>query len=53
LWAVLCFTCLSLNNVLLLFDFSLGASYDLSIWRAATNLTGILVFLGGLIWDTV
>lgn len=53
LWSMLCFVCLSVNNILLFIDFMAGPAYDLSTIRAAVALLGVGVMLYGLIWDTV
>ena len=52
LWAGLCFTGLTLNNLLLLLD-ELADDVDLSGWRTAPALAGMLALVFGLIWDEI
>lgn len=51
LWSSLCFALLAVNNILLVVDLELWQSVDLGWARAATNLAGLGILLGGLIWD--
>ncbi|MGH7898586.1 MAG: DUF5985 family protein [Candidatus Binatia bacterium] len=51
LWTSLCFVALALNNSLLFADLVLVPGMDLSTWRNAVAVAGILVLLHGLIWD--
>jgi hypothetical protein len=46
-----CFVLLTVNNVLLFVDLVVVTEVDLSVWRAATGLAGLLVLLYGLIYD--
>jgi hypothetical protein len=50
-WSSLCFTGLALNNLLLFIDLVIVPDADLSGWRNATALAGLMVLLFGLIWD--
>lgn len=52
LWGGLCFSALTLNNLLLVFDKLVMMSADLSTWRLAAALVAMLILLYGLIWDT-
>jgi hypothetical protein len=51
LWAGLCFTGLTLNNLLLFVDEVAAADVDLSGWRTAPALAGMLALVFGLIWE--
>lgn len=50
-WSWLCFTFLAVNNVLLVVDLVFVERTDLSVARAATALTGLLMLLFGLVYD--
>jgi hypothetical protein len=52
LWAGLCFTGLTLNNVLLFLD-ELADDVDLAGWRTAPALAGMLAFVFGLIREEI
>jgi hypothetical protein len=52
LWAGVCFTGLTLNNLLLFVD-EVAADADLSSWRTAPALAGMLAFVFGLIWEEI
>lgn len=52
-WSSLCFVCISINNILLFVDFSLGPGYDLSLMRSVVAVIGMVLIMYGLIWDTV
>ena len=52
LWAGVCFTGLTLNNLLLFLD-EIAADVDLSAWRTAPALAGMLALVFGLIWDEI
>ena len=51
LWSAVCFTLLTVNNVLLFVDLVVVTDVDLSETRTATGLAGLLVLLYGLIYD--
>ena len=51
LWSALCFTLLTVNNILLFIDLVVVTDVDLSTARMATGLVGLLVLLYGLIYD--
>jgi hypothetical protein len=53
LWAGLCFAGLTANNVLLFVDKVVVTDVDLSAWRTAPALVGMLVLVVGLIWEEV
>jgi hypothetical protein len=52
LWSGLCFSGLTLNNLLLVADKVILPDVDLSILRSATAVASMVVLLYGLIWDT-
>ena len=52
LWSTICFALLAVNNVLLVIDLSVVPGTDLSVWRTATALAGLLALLYGLVYDT-
>jgi hypothetical protein len=52
LWAGVCFTGLTLNNLLLSLD-EIAADVDLSAWRTAPALAGMLALVFGLIWEEI
>lgn len=51
LWSGLCFSGLTLNNVLLVLDKVALPDVDLSMWRTLTAAIAMVVLLYGLIWD--
>lgn len=51
LWSSLCFSGLTLNNLLLVADKVIFPDIDLSILRSATAAVAMMVLLFGLIWD--
>jgi hypothetical protein len=51
LWAGLCFTGLTLNNILLFIDMRVVPGMDLSIWRSLPTLVGLMLLIYGLVWD--
>lgn len=53
LWAGICFVGFAANNLVLFIDVSIGPRYDLSLFRGAFGLSGLVFLLYGLIWDTV
>jgi hypothetical protein len=53
LWSALCFVGLSVNNVLLFFDFVIfPTQLDLRPWRLLAALAGVLFLLYAFIWET-
>jgi hypothetical protein len=53
-WSCACFACFALTNVLLFVDLVLlPNTVDLSLLRNSITLTGLLMLLYGMIWDTV
>jgi hypothetical protein len=51
-WSALCFVGLSVNNVLLFFDFVVfPTQVDLRPWRLAAALAGLLFLLYAFIWE--
>jgi hypothetical protein len=51
LWSGLCFTGLTLNNLLLVLDKIVIPDFDISLLRSAVALTAMCILLYGLIWD--
>ena len=52
LWSALCFVGLSINNVLLFFDFVIfPVEVDLRLWRLAAALAGVLFLLYAFVWE--
>jgi hypothetical protein len=52
LWSALCFVGLSVNNVLLFFDFVIfPTQIDLRPWRLIAALAGVLFLLYAFIWE--
>jgi hypothetical protein len=52
LWSALCFVGLSINNVLLFFDFVIfPTQVDLRIYRLLAGLAGVLFLLYAFIWE--
>lgn len=52
LWGGLCFSGLTLSNILLVIDKLLLPDVDLSVWRNLLTLIALGVFLYGLVFDT-
>ncbi|MEO6326620.1 MAG: DUF5985 family protein [Thermoanaerobaculia bacterium] len=52
LWNGLCFSCLAINNVLLVVDLSILPRIDLSVVRSVPVVVGLSILLYGLIWDS-
>lgn len=52
LWSALCFAGLTINSALVCIDLMLLPSVDLRVWRAAAALTGMLLLVYGLVWET-
>lgn len=52
LWGGLCFTMLTVNNVLVVIDELIIQSYDFGTWRLLAALSAMTILLYGLIWDT-
>jgi hypothetical protein len=52
LWSSVCFVGLALNNILLCIDLLLVPTIDLSAWRAAAALAGLMALIAGLIWES-
>ena len=52
LWAALCFACLSVNNVLLVFDRVVWpVEVNLAMPRLVAALIAVLLLLFGLVWE--
>ena len=52
LWSALCFVGLSVNNVLLFFDFVIfPTQVDLRPWRLVAALAGVVFLLYAFIWE--
>lgn len=52
MWSAICFTCLTLNNVLLFLDLIVLPEVDLRIVRHVTALVGVLFMIYGFMYDT-
>ena len=52
LWSSLCFVALAVNNALLVVDLVLVPTIDLTLWRSATALVGLLLLVYGLVWES-
>jgi hypothetical protein len=50
-WSALCFAGLSVNNILLVVDKLILPQIDLTTFRLAAALAGLLLLLFGLIWQ--
>lgn len=50
-WGGLCFSGITLSNLLLVFDRVLFPDIELSTWRLITALIALLPLLYGLIWE--
>jgi hypothetical protein len=51
-WSGLCFSALSVNNILLVLDKTIFlTTADLSTWRLIAALIALLLLLFGLIWE--
>jgi hypothetical protein len=50
-WSGLCFTGLTLNNLLLVLDKLVFPHMDLSVWRSGVALAAMCILLYGLVWD--
>lgn len=52
LWSGICFIGLTANNILLFLDLIVVPDVDLSLWRHIATLSGLVLLLYGLIWDS-
>jgi hypothetical protein len=50
-WSALCFTGLTLNNLLVVLDRVMFPEVDLLLWRLSSTLIALLLLLFGLIWQ--
>jgi hypothetical protein len=50
-WAGVCFVGLALNNVMLFLDEFVIRNTDLSAWRTAPALGGMLALVFALVWE--
>lgn len=50
-WSGVCFSGLTINNLLLVADKTLFSDIDLSLLRTGTAAVSMVVLLYGLIWD--
>jgi hypothetical protein len=51
LWSAVCFTCLTLNNLLVIGDLVIFPDVNLFLFRTLAALVGIGALLFGLIWE--
>jgi hypothetical protein len=52
LWGGLCFTGLTVSNVILVMDKIIFPGVDFSTWRYMISLASMVILLYGLIWDS-
>lgn len=52
LWSGLCFVGLAADNLVLTVDMIVLPEVSLSLWRKIPVLTGLLLLLYGLVWET-
>jgi hypothetical protein len=52
LWSGLCFSFLTISNVLRFLDLVIFPEVDLYIWRLLAAAIGMAILLFGLIWDS-
>ncbi|MGE0397758.1 MAG: DUF5985 family protein [Kofleriaceae bacterium] len=52
LWSSLCFVGLAVNNIVLVVDFLIGTTADLSLVRTSIALVAMLLLMVGLAWET-
>jgi hypothetical protein len=52
LWTFFCFVGFAMSNVMLVVDLRIIHHIDLSLARHAPALAGVLVLLGGMIWES-
>jgi hypothetical protein len=51
-WGAVCFVFITATNILLFIDLVIFPDTDLLVWRKAITLTGLTVFLYGLIFQS-
>jgi hypothetical protein len=51
LWSSLSFAAFTANNALLFIDLVLVPDVDLSLVRASFSLLGVMILVGGLVWE--
>jgi len=51
-WSGLCFAGLAINNILLVLDFMVVPTVDLSLLRRCVALVSMAVLLYGLVWES-
>jgi hypothetical protein len=49
-WSGLCFSFLTLSNLILVLDRLVYPDVDLSVWRQLPSFVGLVVLLYGLLW---
>lgn len=52
LWTGLCFSLLSINNLMVILDIVVFPTLDLQAWRHAASLAAVTVLLVGLVWES-
>lgn len=52
LWSSLSFICLALSNAMVFTDFVILPARDLSLVRAGSAVTAVVLLLFGLVWHT-
>jgi hypothetical protein len=51
LWSALCFVCLAVNNLMVVFDMLLLPAVDLTLARQVAAIAGVALLLYGFIWE--
>lgn len=51
LWSGLCFSGLTLSNILVILDKIILPTVDFSTWRLAAGLLSLLLMIFGLVWE--
>ena len=52
LWSGLCFSGLTISNLLVFIDLVIVPDVNLFVWRLATSALSMFLLLYGLIWDS-
>jgi hypothetical protein len=51
IWSAVCFTALSIENLILFVDLIVVPATDISALRLAAGLVGVVALLYGLVWE--
>ena len=52
LWSAVCFSCLTVNNLILFVDLLVFPDVDMYIVRTLSTVAGLAFLIFGFIWDT-